>query len=79
MNKNQWYALGILFMLYGTGFMCLSALYLGDASHTVSDTIINPGVLSVAIVDGIITILVYVCYMAWIACWVCAWLEKEAK
>lgn len=75
MNKNQWYALGFCFMMCGVGFIGISGLY--GVSITVSYTIANPFVFSRAIVDGIATILVYVCYMAAIACWVCGMLEKE--
>lgn len=79
MNEKQWYALAFLFLMYGMGFMFLSGLYLGDISYTVSDTTINPGVLSLAIIDGIVTVLVFVCYMVSIACLVCGWLEKEEE
>ena len=76
MNKNQWYALGFCFMMCGVGFIGISGLY--GVSITVSYTATaNPFVFSRAIVDGIATILVYVCYMAAIACWVCGMLEKE--
>ena len=75
MNKNQWYALSFCFMMCGVGFIGISGLY--GVSFTVSYTTANPFVFARAIVDGIATILVHVCYMAAIACWVCGRLEKE--
>jgi len=75
MNKKQWYALWFLFMLCGVGFYGMVGIFMGN--YTVSATTTNPSVLSSAIVVGIATILIFVCFMVGIACLVCAWLEKE--
>jgi len=70
MNKKQWYALGFLFMLYMGAFIFMAETY--DVAF-VSD--VSAWSISRAIVDGIATILVDVCFMAWWTCWIMGFLE----
>ncbi len=73
MNKNQWGALAICFMMCGLGFMGIYELF----NFRISDTTADPFTLYNVIVQGIATILVYVCLMSAVICAVCGWLERE--
>ena len=57
-------------MLYMLAFISIEKIY-----HSVLVSDVSAWSISIAIVDGIATILVAVCFMAWWTCWIMGLLE----
>ena len=68
MNKKQWIALGFMFIIFAflTSFV---ATGYGMAAFT--------GNIAANIKDAMYTFLSWICFIAAVACWVCAWYEEE--
>ena len=69
MNKKQWIALGVMFMLFAT---------LESYAVTGYEMVAITGEdIALIIHDAIYSFLMWVCFIAAVACFICAWLEKE--
>lgn len=73
MQKKQWFALGIMFMVFSWIFMYIQIAYWPWPSFLNSD------ISDIAIIayHTMYAILIWFCSMAWIGCWICGLLEKE--
>lgn len=67
MNKNQWNALGFMFMIFAIITSVFASSY-GIAAMT--------GDIATNIQDAMYSFLTWLCLIATFACWICGWLEK---
>ncbi|HJH27993.1 MAG TPA: hypothetical protein C5S37_14805 [Methanophagales archaeon] len=84
MNKKQWIALSILFMIFAIIFAMFSISWGDNALQWrlatemgENATIALAGTIVSAVHDAVYTILACLCFIAMFACWICGWLEKE--
>ena len=86
MNKKQWIALSILFMIFATIFAMFAISWGNTAIQWrlatemgENTTIALEGTIVSAVHDAVYTILACLCFIAMFACWICGWLEKEGE
>ena len=68
MNKKQWIALGFMFMIFAILASFTAPIYSMPAFT---------GNIGANIKEAMYTFLSLICFIAAVACWICAWYEKE--